>query len=138
MYCQLVSKWPLEKIVPSGTSTLRNVTDIVCPLVSSFAGAQISPRLITGWMGASHVFLFQRNYVIHWNGYGRVLWTFSLASQGGDPLNVFQEYINPISSDDLYVISVYHNSLLWPCIFRHVLVVLFYAVSLCMNQLSIF
>lgn len=75
-------------------------------------------------MGTGYFFLFQRNYITYGNGYGGRIWTLSASSKGCDLLIAFQEYIDPVSSEDLYVISVFHGVSFYYCVRRDFLIVL--------------
>jgi len=53
--------------------------------------------------------------LIYGNGQGGCVWTFRTTDpQGCRSLNFFQEYIKSVSSNDLYVISLFHDLLLRP------------------------
>jgi hypothetical protein len=57
---------------------------------------------------------FQRNYPTHRNGQSGCVWTFRTTyAKCCRSLEFFQEYIKTVSSNNLYVVSVFHGSLLW-------------------------
>src|SRR6266704_2724389 len=56
------------------------------------------------------VLFFQRQHPIYRNGQGGCVWTFRTTySKGCRSLHFFQEYVKPVSSNDLYEISLFHD-----------------------------